>query len=228
MTIGKENATRRDTVLDKTMSKLLCSPLAALVLIDIEGDIHGAVAVTELAELGIVQMRAQRTGRVAKARLPYGDIVEQPFDQNHFGAIANLLPCIQAALAPGQEAMGERRADAAAVEVDDVAVMLQRKHDALIERVRAARVDEAEPLQHIERIALRRQISPQGSAGRIADAEFPKQSRIMHSAPVEIVERLGATIQLLLIERCGLLEYDARISFLSDLRIEAGQTLAEG
>ena len=228
MTIGKENATRRDTVLDKTMSKLLCSPLAALVLIDIEGDIHGAVAVTELAELGIVQMRAQRTGRVAKARLPYGDIVEQPFDQNHFGAVANLLPCIQAALAPGQEAMGERRADAAAVEVDDVAVMLQRKHDALIERVRAARVDEAEPLQHIERMPLHGQISPQGSTGCVADAEFPEQCRIMHSAPVEIVERLGATIQLLLIERCGLLEYDARISFLSDLRIEAGQTLAEG
>ena len=173
MTIGKENATRRDTVLDKTMSKLLCSPLAALVLIDIEGDIHGAVAVTELAELGIVQMRAQRTGRVAKARLPYGDIVEQPFDQNHFGAVANLLPCIQAALAPGQEAMGERRADAAAVEVDDVAVMLQRKHDALIERVRAARVDEAEPLQHIERITACRKMTAQYPAGSVTDIEFP-------------------------------------------------------
>jgi hypothetical protein len=53
---------------DKTLSQLLCSLLAALILIDIEGDVHGAVAFTELAELGIVQMRAQRTGRVAKGR----------------------------------------------------------------------------------------------------------------------------------------------------------------
>ena len=228
MTIGKENATRRDTVLDKTMSKLLCSPLAALVLIDIEGDIHGAVAVTELAELGIVQMRAQRTGRVAKARLPYGDIVEQPFDQNHFGAVANLLPCIQAALASGQEAMGERRADAAAVQVDDALALLQRKHDALIESVCTASVNEAEPLQHIERITSRRQISPQGSAGRIADAEFPKQSQIMHAAPLEIADRIGAVIQLLLIEIRSLLEHSGDISFRSDLRIKTSQALAEG
>ena len=124
--------------------------------------------------------------------------------------------------------MGEGRADAAAVEVDDVLALAQRKHDALIESVRTVSVNEAEPSQHIERMTLRHQISTQGSAGCIADAEFPDQSRIMHSAPVEIVERLGATIQLLLIERCGLLEHSAGISFWSDLRIETSQTLAEG
>ena len=84
--------------------------------------------------------------------------------------MAHLFPCIQAALAAGQETMGERRADAAAVEVDDVLALLQRKHDALIESVRTACVNEAEPTQHIERMPLRRQISTQGSAGCIADA----------------------------------------------------------
>jgi hypothetical protein len=67
------------------MSQLLCSPLATLVLIDIEGEIDGVLVFAELAELSVIQMRAQRTGHVAKARMPYGGIVEQSFDQDHFG-----------------------------------------------------------------------------------------------------------------------------------------------
>ena len=51
MPLRQQNATCRDTVLDKTMSQLLCSPLAALVLIDIEGEIDGAFAFTQLTEL---------------------------------------------------------------------------------------------------------------------------------------------------------------------------------
>ena len=51
MSLRQQNATCRDTVHDKTMSQLLCSLLAALVLIDIEGEIDGAFAFTELAEL---------------------------------------------------------------------------------------------------------------------------------------------------------------------------------
>ncbi len=203
MALGQENAMGGDTLREKTMGQLFCSLLAALVLIDIEGEIDDARAFSELAELGVIQMRAQRTSHVVESRLPQGGIVEQPFDQDHLGAGANLLLCIQAALAPGQEAMGERRADAAAVEVDDVLALLQRKHDPLIESVRTASVNEAEPTQHIERMPLRRQISTQGSAGCIADAEFPDQCWIMHSAPLEITPRIAAVIQLLLIERCG-------------------------
>ena len=51
MSLRQENATCGDTVHDKTMSQLLCSLLAALVLIDIEGEIDGALAFAELAEL---------------------------------------------------------------------------------------------------------------------------------------------------------------------------------
>ena len=42
--------------------------------------------------------------------------------------------------------MGEGRADAAAVEVDDVFALAQREDDALIESIRALRVDQAEPV----------------------------------------------------------------------------------
>ena len=113
-------------------------------------------AFAELAELVVVEMCAQRTGHVVKARLPQHGIVEQPFDQNHLGAVADLLPCIQAALGAGQEAMGEGGADAAAVEVDDVLALAQRKDDALIESIRALRVDQADPSQQIERNDLAR------------------------------------------------------------------------
>ena len=147
MSLRQENATCRDTVHAKTTGQLVRSLLAALVLIDIEGDIHGAPAFTELAKLGVIQMRAQRTGHVVESRLPQGGIIEQPFDHDQLGAVADLLLGIQAALAPGQEAMGEGRADAAAIEVDEVFALAQRKHDALIESIRAPRVDEAGPSQ---------------------------------------------------------------------------------
>jgi len=76
MTLRQQNATCRDTVHDKMLSQLLCSLLAALVLIDIEGDIHSALAFTELAELGVIQMRAQRAGHIRKAGLTQHRIVE--------------------------------------------------------------------------------------------------------------------------------------------------------
>ena len=81
--------------------------------------------------------------------------------------------------------------------------------------------------QEIERMTLRGQISTQASAGRIADAQFPDQCCIMHSAPPEITDRIGALIQLLLIERRGLFEHSAGINFRV-ISIETSQALAEG
>ena len=46
MPLRQENATCADAVHDKAMDQLVRSLLAALVLIDIEGDIHGAAAFT--------------------------------------------------------------------------------------------------------------------------------------------------------------------------------------
>jgi hypothetical protein len=63
MPIRQQNATCRDTVLGKTMSQLLGSPLAALVLIDIEGEIDGAFAFAQLAELVSVELCRERPHR---------------------------------------------------------------------------------------------------------------------------------------------------------------------
>ena len=142
MPCWQQDAKGADTVRAKTMGQLLCGLLSALVLIDIEGEIDGALAITQLAELVVVQMGAQRAGHVLKAGLPQRGIVEQSFDQDDLGQMPHLLPCIQAALAAGQEAMGEGGADAAAVEVDDVLALTQREDDALIESIGALCVDQ--------------------------------------------------------------------------------------
>ena len=133
-------------------------------------------------------------------------IVEQTFDKNHLGEMPNLLPCIQAALGAGQKSMCEGGADAAAVEVDDLFALIQRKDDAQIESIRALRVDQAGISQHGKRIALRREMVAQNSAGRIADTQLLDQSRIMKSALMKILKRLREVIQLLLIEHGCLLE----------------------
>ena len=44
--------------------------LSALVGVDIEGEIDGALAITQLVELGVIQMGAQRASRVLKTGLP--------------------------------------------------------------------------------------------------------------------------------------------------------------
>ena len=78
----------------ETLCELLRGSLAGAVGIDIEGEIDRARAVAQLLKLAGVQMRAQRAGDVAKTRLPQHGIVEQPLDENHFGAMLNLLPGI--------------------------------------------------------------------------------------------------------------------------------------
>ncbi len=82
----------------------------------------------------------------------------------------HLFPCIQAALAAAQEAVGEGRADAAAVEVDDVLALTQREDDALIKSIRALCVDKTGCPQEFEGITLRCEMTTQISAGRIAYA----------------------------------------------------------
>ena len=107
----------------RRLGQLLGSLLAALVLIDVEGEIDRALTFAQLAELVRVEMGSQRTGDVMKARLAQGRIIEQSLDKNHLGAVPDLLPGIQTALGAGEESMCEGRADAAAVQVDDVVVL---------------------------------------------------------------------------------------------------------
>jgi hypothetical protein len=65
----QQDATGGDTVRTKTMGELLCCLLAALVLIDIEGEIYSAWTITELAELNVVEMDTQRASHVVKSCL---------------------------------------------------------------------------------------------------------------------------------------------------------------
>src|SRR6202007_1046516 len=66
VTLWQQDAKGHDAVYAKAVGQLLCSLLSALVGVDIEGEIDGALAITQLVELGVIQMGAQRTGRVLK------------------------------------------------------------------------------------------------------------------------------------------------------------------
>jgi len=123
VTWWQEDPASGDTMRAKAMGQLLGSLLAALVLIDVEGEIDRALAFAQLVELVRVEMGSQRTGHVVKACLAQHRVIEQPLDKNHIGAVPDLLPCIQAPLGAGEESMCEGRADAAAVQVDDVVVL---------------------------------------------------------------------------------------------------------
>ena len=136
------------------MSQLLCGLLSAVVGIDIEGEINGAWPVAELSQLIRVEMGAQRTGEVMKPRLPQHGIVEQSLNQNHLGALPYLFPGIQATLGAWEKAMGEGGADTAAIEVDDGFAMAQWKDDALVEGIRALRVEQAKLPQRDRRNSL--------------------------------------------------------------------------
>jgi hypothetical protein len=70
VTLWQQDAKGHDAVCAKAVGQSLCSLLSALVGVDIEGEIDGALAITQLVELGVIQMGAQRAGRVLKTGLP--------------------------------------------------------------------------------------------------------------------------------------------------------------
>ena len=143
--------------------------MSALVGINIEGEIDGALSFAQLVELLCVEMSAQRTGDVVKARLPQYGIVEEALDKNHLGEMLDLLPCIQAALGTGQEPMSEGGADAAAVEVHDGFALTQREDNALVESIGALRVEQTRPSQQIEGVTPCRKVTARTSAGGVPD-----------------------------------------------------------
>ena len=228
MAIGQEDAASDDALRPETMCELLRSLLAAAVGVDIEGEIDRARVVAQLLKLAGVEMRAQRAGDVAKTGLPQHGIVEQPLDENDLGALLNLLPGIQAALGAGEESMGKGGSDTATVEIDDASVLAAGEDDAPVKGVAALRVEQAETLQEIARIALSREMPTQAPTGGVADAQFFDQGGIVQSALFQIVQRLGVAIELLLIKSGGLLEHISRVGGRSALLLEASEALAEG
>ena len=167
---GQEHTASSDTLRAETLRELLRGLLSATVSIDIEGEIDGARAIAQLLNLESAEMRAERTGDVVKTSLPQHGIVEQTFDENHLGALLNLLPGIQATFGAGKEAMSDGCSDAAAVEVDHAFAVAAGEDDALVESVAAAGIQQAEVLQEIASIALRGEMLAQAPAGGVADA----------------------------------------------------------
>src|SRR3984957_11901575 len=70
VTLWQQDAKGHDAVCAKAVGQLLRSLLSAPVGVDIEGEIDGALAITQLLELGVIQMGPQRAGRVLKPGLP--------------------------------------------------------------------------------------------------------------------------------------------------------------
>ncbi len=211
---------------------MMCEPprglLAAAVGIDIEGEINGTPTVAQLSKLAGVEMGAQRAGDVVKTRLPQHRIVEQPLDENHLGALPNLLPGIQATLGAREESMSEGGTDTAAVEVNDASALAAWEDDAPVEGVAPLRVEQTETPQEIERIALRREMTAQARAGGVADPQLFDRGGIVQSALPKIAQCLGVAIELLLIESGGLFEHGGRVGWRSALLLEVSEALAEG
>ena len=124
--------------------------------------------------------------------------------------------------------MGEGDTGTAAVEVNDTSPSAAPEDDAPVKGVAALRVEQAKTLQEIARIALSREMPTQAPTGGVADAQFFDQGGIVQSALFQIVQRLGAAMELLLIKSGGLLEHISRVGRRSALLLKASEALAEG
>lgn len=107
--------------------------------------------------------------------------------------------------------MSESGTDTAAVEVDDAACLAAREDDTPVKGVAALRVEQTETPQEMERIALSREMTAQTRAGSVTNPQVFDRGRIVQSALLKIVQRLGVAIELLLIESGGWLEHVGRV-----------------
>src|SRR5258708_33056978 len=111
---------------------------------EVAGTVRGRLA--RLWKLASVEWLAQGAGESAKTCLPQHGIVEQTFNQNHRGKLANGFPGEQAALGAWKESMGDGGNDSAAVEVDDASALAAREDNAPVESIMTLRVEQAETL----------------------------------------------------------------------------------
>jgi len=82
--------------------------------------------------------------------------------------------------------MREGGADTAAIEVHNLCVLVAGEDNTPVEGVAALEVDETGALQRLQGITLVREVTPQITAGSVADAEFFNQSKLVHSTLSEI------------------------------------------
>jgi hypothetical protein len=181
--------------------------LSSLVIVLVEGDVDGtAWLIGKLSKLSRRQLRADGASGVAETGLPQDGQVEQSFDQDHGGESADRLPGEQSAFRSWQQTMGERRADATAVEVDDLALLVTGKDDAPAEGIAAMVIDQSDLQQQIEITAAEGKMAPQVSAGSVTDAQFFDQGGIAQSAVFQIVCGLRMKVELKPVEGGRLLQ----------------------
>ena len=102
--------------------------------------------------------------------------------------------------------MREGGADTAAIEVHNLRVLAAGENNTPAEGIAALKVDETGALQRLQGITLIGETTPQIAAGGVADAEFFNQSKLVHSTPFEIPQRLRVVWELLLIKVSGSLQ----------------------
>ena len=124
--------------------------------------------------------------------------------------------------------MGEGGSNTAAVEVDDTSALAAREDGAPIKGIVPLRIEQAETLQEIARIALSGEMTAQAPTRGITDPQFFDQGGVVHSALLKIAQCLGVAIELLLIESGGSLKHGGRVSWKNALLLEVGETLAKG
>ncbi len=123
-------------------SKRLGGMLARLVSILVEEDVDPAAELAgKLAKLRGRQVRTQAAGGIGKPSLPQHRQVEQSFDQDHAGVMADRFPGEQSALGAGKESMRKGSSGTAAVEVDYTSVLATRKDDTLVKGIVPRGVD---------------------------------------------------------------------------------------
>ena len=139
----------------------LGSVLTGSVVVLVKGEVNlTRRRIGDLMELGRCQMCAEGAGGVAKAGLPQHGQVEEAFDQDHGGELANRFPGEQPAPEAWKESVDEGVAETAAIKVDNASVLATREGDAAIEGIATLPVDQAEASQEIDRTALSHEMAP--------------------------------------------------------------------
>src|SRR5690348_15883500 len=140
--------------------------------------------------------------------------------------MADRLPGEQASFGARQQPVRESRADAAAVEIHDLAVLAAGEDHPPAEGVAALLIDQTGVEQQIERIALGGEMASQISAASVADAQFFDDGGVAQSSLFQIANRFRMLVELHLEESGRFFQYGGAVS-RRDLGLQIGNALAK-
>lgn len=135
-------------------------------------------AVAELRHLCRRQMGSEGAGSIGKACLPKHGYIERTFHNNQLREVPDELPGEPATFGPRQEAMWWSHVNTAAIKIDHLARRWAREHHPAIEGVSPQLVHQSGVAQKSRPEAQPAQLTPQVSAGCIANAQLTDAFRI--------------------------------------------------